>query len=1387
MRRFSVLLSLLFAVSTALVGAGPVAANPAALGIAPSPPVTYAPGDLNGQNGWDGGIVGGNPVPFTNNNANSDVVTNADAYAGTQSWRYSGSYSSPGPGTPMSPDVATVGAPNAVAAEGSPITPAGDRSVISFAFKAIAPGDGSGISVYEGSSDRTHREGPNVYVETDTAGTVTIYAYRLSSTDSCANQDFPTVDLATVPSGTWHTVKMTTTYPNITSADLSTYGTTTYVIDEGTGDEVTVADQNTSWVHEYDHCNSTPYAPGGSVKWSNFFNDYPTHQGFYIDDVSMKVINTGTSTTVATFATGFEANFPGPRYVATTGSDTSNTCLHAGTPCATIQHAVDEAFAGDVVHVAAGTYTENLTIDKAITLVGPNADVDPNTGSRAAEAIIAGGTGFTIKPEAQNIVINGFTITAATTGGAHAIYNVGADAADVSGLTIANNIVSGGVRSIAVESDGSNISILHNKIGGYTHDIAMGDGTWPNLKLNDNTFLEPTDGSYAIQMGPDGTGPINGFELKNNHMVGSNNIGSNITNGTVSGNVFNQGASGDLELQIALHNSTVSGNTFNGSGTSSCLQLFGSQYGLVASDTVAVTGNAFNACNAFGVQLSPDIDHINIAHNTFTNSYDGVNTRTVTAWDLSGKDIHVNDNSITGSTHFGVNNAVSGTLDASCNWWGDSSGPSGGGAGTGDSVTAHVGFIPWLTSSNLNGACAEPEISLTPATHPFGSQLVGTTSATSTFTVQNVGTANLTIASVSLAGTNPGQFGIDTNNCFGQVLAHNATCTVLVDFRPFSLGDKTAQLVVGSSDPANPSVHSDLTGTGTQPGASLSPTTKDYGSVVVNATSSDQTFTLTNTGNAPLHVGTVTITGTNANQFAKGVDGCTGATIAVSGMCDVHVTFQPTTTGAKAATLNVPSDAPTSPQTASLTGTGIQQLGASLSPTTKDYGSVVVNATSSDQTFTLTNTGNAPLHVGTVTITGTNANQFAKGVDGCTGATIAVSGMCDVHVTFQPTTTGAKAATLNVPSDAPTSPQTASLTGTGIQPGASLDPTSKDFGSKVVGTISATSTFTVQNVGTANLTIANVALAGTNPGQFGIDTNNCFGQVLTPNATCTILVNFKPSSSGAKAAQLVVDSNDPVHPSVHSDLTGTGTLASVTGSIQIVLDSRPNSSQNFAFSGGLGAFSLDDDSNAALPNHRTFAGLAAGDYTVTQGRVSKWALIDLSCSASETINKANRTVTIHLGAGENVICSFTDAKRQPDAKIATSSGGSYAGSNVYSSTAIGSQTKNLAVARGHTRSLFVKVQNDSPKKDSFLVDGSLSGSSKFSVKFFRGATDITAQVMAGTYSINNLAAGAEVTIEIRVTAKSSTPASATRNIDVLVTSKSAPAAQDLVRGHVTRA
>jgi hypothetical protein len=271
----------------------------------------YSLGDLNLQNGWDGGIVGGNPVPFTNNNAGSNVIVNTVAFHGTQSWQLGGSYNSPGAGTPFTPDVATVGALNANLA-GSPITPAGNKSVVSFAFKAAAPGDGSRINVYEGSYARDDRTGGSLYLRNDTAngnpvGTVSLYNFSSANDADCNTTQ---VNLGSVTAGAWHTVEMTTIYPNLTVTDPSTYGSTTYVFDKGTLVQQTVTMQ--SWAHAWRKCNGFNYTPGGSLKWVSNFNDYPSHLGFYIDDVSMTVINTATNTTAGSFATSFEAAPPTP-------------------------------------------------------------------------------------------------------------------------------------------------------------------------------------------------------------------------------------------------------------------------------------------------------------------------------------------------------------------------------------------------------------------------------------------------------------------------------------------------------------------------------------------------------------------------------------------------------------------------------------------------------------------------------------------------------------------------------------------------------------------------------------------------------------------------------------------------------------------------------------------------------------------------------------------------------------------------------------------------------------------------------------------------------------------------------------------------------------------
>src|SRR5207237_2305444 len=95
------------------------------------------------------------------------------------------------------------------------------------------------------------------------------------------------------------------------------------------------------------------------------------------------------------------------------------------------------------------------------------------------------------------------------------------------------------------------------------------------------------------------------------------------------------------------------------------------------------------------------------------------------------------------------------------------------------------------------------------------------------------------------------------------------------------------------------------------------------------------------------------------------------------------------------------------------------------------------------QAVTLTNSGSASLSINSIAIAGTNSADFAQ-TNNC-GSSVAAGGSCTINVTFAPTTSGARSATLTVADNASGSPQTASLAGTGVAPSVALSPTSLTF------------------------------------------------------------------------------------------------------------------------------------------------------------------------------------------------------------------------------------------------------------------------------------------------------------------------------------------------------
>ncbi|MFL5843740.1 MAG: choice-of-anchor D domain-containing protein, partial [Solirubrobacteraceae bacterium] len=107
----------------------------------------------------------------------------------------------------------------------------------------------------------------------------------------------------------------------------------------------------------------------------------------------------------------------------------------------------------------------------------------------------------------------------------------------------------------------------------------------------------------------------------------------------------------------------------------------------------------------------------------------------------------------------------------------------------------------------------------TPASKDFGSVQRGGLSATQTFTITNPGSAPLDVSTVTLGGTNAGEFNLVSDGCSGQALAPGTgSCQLVARFAPTSttLGAKQASLAIASDAPSTPD-HLALSGTSTPP------------------------------------------------------------------------------------------------------------------------------------------------------------------------------------------------------------------------------------------------------------------------------------------------------------------------------------------------------------------------------------------------------------------------------------------------------------------------------------------------------------------------------------------------------------------------------------------
>ncbi|HEV2342868.1 MAG TPA: discoidin domain-containing protein [Actinocrinis sp.] len=379
--------------------------------------------------------------------------------------------------------------------------------------------------------------------------------------------------------------------------------------------------------------------------------------------------------------------------------------------------------------------------------------------------------------------------------------------------------------------------------------------------------------------------------------------------------------------------------------------------------------------------------------------------------------------------------------------------------GTGDSGWSTTPDLTTFPDPVQPGALKASTTSLS-----FGNVNVGSTSAAQAVTVTNPGTTAAAVSSISAtAGFS------QANNCGGSIAA-GGSCTVDVSFAPTTGGNLTGTLSIASNAPGSPLTVA-LAGRG------LTATTDLAQGQPATATSSFQTYVPSNVTdgntstywestdgagypqNITVDLGSTTSIGSltlnlppsaawNTRTETLSVLGSTNGTSFTQIVGSANYTFNPAVannsvnvalpSGTSARYVELSFTANTGWSAAQLSEFQIFSGGATngsaltASPSSLSFGNVNVGSTSGAQTVTVANPGGTA-----ATISSVSAGAPFTQTNTC-GSSLAAGASCTVSVQFAPTAGGAASGTLSVASNAPGSPLTVTLSGTGVATNTNL-------------------------------------------------------------------------------------------------------------------------------------------------------------------------------------------------------------------------------------------------------------------------------------------------------------------------------------------------------------
>jgi len=305
----------------------------------------------------------------------------------------------------------------------------------------------------------------------------------------------------------------------------------------------------------------------------------------------------------------------------------------------------------------------------------------------------------------------------------------------------------------------------------------------------------------------------------------------------------------------------------------------------------------------------------------------------------------------------------------------------------------------------VTAAAVAPTITTPPANQTV------TAGQTATFTVVAGGTAPLSYqwqkSGVNIAGATSASYTTQVTTTTDS----GSTFDVVVTNTAGTVTSAAATLTVNAAP---------------TPAIQVNPTSINFGNDVVG-TNLSQALIIRNTGTAAL-----TITQVNPTVSVFSVSGFSlPLNVAAGQQTTITVAFRPTTAGAVSGNLSMVSNAPGSPTSIGLSGTGVAAtLTLNMTPTSLSFGNVTTGTSSASENVTITNTGNANITISQISVSGTGYSLTG----GSTPVTLTPSQNLILVAQFSPLAAGSVSGSISIVSNASGSPASVTLSGTGVAP-----------------------------------------------------------------------------------------------------------------------------------------------------------------------------------------------------------------------------------------------------------------------------------------------------------------------------------------------------------------